>query len=253
MHTRYSIIAALAPLFATGVGSKVLPVEAPAGAPARYPRLSASVAGAVLASWTESREDGVYALCFARFEDGAFGEPIEVARGADWFVNGADFPSVVAGDDQAIAAHWLQRLGKGTYAYGVRIACSTNGGESFEPPFWLHEDRSATEHGFATLLPLTAGRFGGLWLDGRDLPAGKGMGLRWVEFDANGATGEETLLDERVCECCATEAAQVGGRTIAVYRDRSLQEVRDISLVRRDDAGWSEGTSGCADGWVNPG
>ena len=37
------------------------------------------------------------------------------------FVNWADFPSLVVLDGGRLAAHWLQRNGSGTYAYGVRI------------------------------------------------------------------------------------------------------------------------------------
>jgi hypothetical protein len=48
----------------------------------------------------------------------------------------------------------------------------------------------------------------------------------------DGTLGKEVLLDGRVCECCATSAASTPDGIAVVYRDRSKEEVRDISIVR---------------------
>lgn len=238
-------------------------LTAPIREPAQFPRFCEGKDKGVLLSWTETlvrtstdtEADGVEenVLCFAEYRDGEFGARREIARGTDWFVNWADFPSLVAGKDESLAAHWLQKLGDDPYAYGVRVACSNDGGAHWSEPFWLHRDESATEHGFATLLPREAGGFAAVWLDGRDMPAGSGMGLRAVEFDAGGWLGEEQLLDQPVCECCATDAVRVGGRSVAVYRDRTPDEIRDISLIRQHADGWSEADTVHEDGWYTPG
>lgn len=57
------------------------------------------------------------------------------------------------------------------------------------------------------------------------------------------------VLDDRVCECCSTDAVLAGDGPVVVYRDRSPEEIRDTYSVKWDEAGWSEPSSVAADGW----
>jgi hypothetical protein len=123
----------------------------------------------------------------------------------------------------------------------------------------LHDDRSPTEHGFATLLPAPGGGFDAVWLDGRAMHRGGPMSLRHARVDA-GRPGAETTLDGRVCDCCPTTAVRdAAGGLVVAYRDRSDAEVRDMSVVRlaagagSDGDGWSEPATVHADGWTIPG
>ena len=55
-------------------------------------------------------------------------------------------------------------------------------------------------------------------------------------------------------ECCATAAATVGDAVIAVYRDRSDTEIRDISIVRHEPGqDWTSPETCHADLWKIPG
>jgi hypothetical protein len=56
-------------------------------------------------------------------------------------------------------------------------------------------------------------------------------------------------IDGRVCECCQPNAAAVEGGAVAVYRDRTEKEIRDIAVVRFDGAKWSEPKIVFADNW----
>ena len=50
-------------------------------------------------------------------------------------------------------------------------------------------------------------------------------------------------LDDDVCTCCQTDMALTSTGPVAVYRDRSPEEVRDIYLARLAPAGsWTEPT-----------
>jgi hypothetical protein len=69
-------------------------------------------------------------------------------------------------------------------------------------------------------------------------PASESMTLRYAAMDADGKLSDEAQLDERVCECCQTSAALTDEGSIAVYRDRSQSEVRDIYFVRQINGGW---------------
>jgi peroxiredoxin len=57
------------------------------------------------------------------------------------------------------------------------------------------------------------------------------------------------LLDSRVCDRCQTSAAVTADGPVVVYRDRSENEVRDISIVRRTSEGWSAPAAIHTDGW----
>src|SRR5690606_31880608 len=121
--------------------------------------------GRVWLSWVEPSDEG-HGLRFTTF-DGVGWQPVSTAAaGADWFVNWADFPSVVHLGDDRMAAHWLQKVDGGTYAYHVRMAVSTDGGERWSDAVAPHADASPTEHGFVSLFPLPDG-VGAVWLDGR--------------------------------------------------------------------------------------
>ncbi len=73
--------------------------------------------------------------------------------------------------------------------------------------------------------------------------------LRYAAIDADGKLSDEAVLDERICECCQTSAALTSEGPVAVYRDRSEREVRDIHFVRRQGADWSAPRPIHADNW----
>lgn len=202
--------------------------------------------GGVL-SWLEPWESGEgHRLRFSRLSSQGWGPVRTVVEGSAFFANWADVPSVVEEGDGSYLAHWLERLGEGTYAYGIRLAQSTDKGVSWSPLGWLHDDTTAAEHGFATLLPSPEGTWG-FWLDGRSMPGGGAMALRGVEIGVRDAAA--VVLDPRVCECCQTDAAQTPSGPLVVYRGRSVDEVRDIRWVRRSTTGWSKPRTLAVDGW----
>ena len=82
------------------------------------------------------------------------------------FTNWADIPSIIEAPSGDLYAHWLDRISSKTYAYGIRIERSTNRGISWKSLGWLHEDTSATEHGFVSLISEDH-HVRAFWLDGR--------------------------------------------------------------------------------------
>jgi hypothetical protein len=232
----------------------------PAGADSREPELSATTDGRMILSWVEKVGSKRYALRFATRDAGNWSTARTVAEGDNWFVNWADFPSVIALTDGSLAAHWLVKSGTGTYAYDVNIARSKDGGNTWGKAIIPHTDQTQTEHGFVSLLPLADGRVGAVWLDGRNLKDVKGEGdehmplpvsmtLRYAAIDVAGKLSDEAQLDERVCECCQTSAALTSEGAIAVYRDRSDKEVRDIYYVSRQQGNWTTPRPVHADNW----
>lgn len=222
----------------------------PAGPGSAEPNLARGRDGSVLLTWIERVGDDGHSLRFAaRPPHGAWSAPREIARGKGWFVNWADFPSLLAHGDGSLVAHWLVRSADAKYAYDVRLARSTDGGRSWSRPWTPHRDGSPSEHGFVSLLALGEDT-GVLWLDGRETgKPGGATSLRFTTLRRDGSLGDETRLDARVCDCCQTAAVRSGDAVVVAYRDRSADEVRDISVVRRTGEAWSAPVAVSADGW----
>lgn len=233
--------------------------ESPAVSDSREPELTATQDGRIVLSWVEKLGEKRYALRTAALDQNGWSEARTVSEGDNWFVNWADFPSVIDLKDGSLAAHWLVKSGAATYAYDVNISRSKDGGQSWTKPIVPHRDGTQTEHGFVSLISLPDGRVGAVWLDGRNMknmkdndehaPAAESMTLRYAAIDADGNLSEETQLDERVCECCQTSAAVTSDGPVAVYRDRSTSEVRDIYIVRQVNGSWTMPQPVSADNW----
>ncbi len=204
-------------------------------------------------SWLETVDGGAKQLRLAFLRADGWSEPTTIASGTDFFANWADLPGVGASADGALVAHWLARSGAGTYAYGISLARSTDGGRSWHPLGRLNDDTNPkVEHGFVSYAPTPAG-LRAFWLDGRNVkPDGSGaMSLRTALVGATIGASQE--LDARVCDCCQTGAAETSSGPLVVFRDRSPEEVRDIAIIRAEGGGWTSPTSLGADHWRMPG
>jgi hypothetical protein len=229
--------------------------------------------GDVLLTWlepvaAEGEEEGGRAvrLLFSRLRGESWTEPVVIAQGDDFFANWADLPGVVEGADGLLWAHWLAKLGEDTYAYGVRLARSADGGGTWGPAGWLHDDASPTEHGFVAYAadPEPSGGVRAFWLDGRRMvPESGGHGGGPMELRTASLGGDSfvegqrppvsAVVDDRVCECCATDAAFTAEGPVVAYRDRSEGEIRDIRVARWTGDGGALTTAVHADRWEIPG
>ena len=144
-------------------------LESPAPAGSRVPNLSES-GGTVHLSWIEeSADDGAPRLRFSVREDDGWSEPQTIVEDALLFVNWADFPVVASGDDGGLVAAWPANPRRGSIGYGLRFSGSSDDGASWSAPQRPHEDDSATEHSFISIVPAAGGTFDVVWLDGLDL------------------------------------------------------------------------------------
>ena len=234
---------------------RVIELPSPAGPGSGEPRLTSDGDGLIL-SWLERVDGERHELRMARLEGGSWGPTRVVAAGDDFFVNWADFPSVVPVGEGRLAAHWLQRGDAGGYDFGVRVSQSEDGGATWSEPWTPHDDDTPTEHGFVSIFAGGAGA-GLVWLDGRDFASADvkagarrpAMSLRSRAITTCGHDTEEVLLDARVCDCCQTAAAVTADGAVIAYRDRSEDEIRDISVVRFEAGSWTSPTTVHEDGW----
>ena len=236
----------------------VAEIATPAGPLSLAPELTL-VGGQPALSWIERAEDGAELVRYARLPTGPGAAaadavtvvPSEPGGSVELFANWADRPGVVqggAGPDGPLYAWWLAKSGDSTYAYSVELARSTDGGASWQPLGRLHGDPTPAEHGFVTLIPEGEG-VRAFWLDGRATVAGKPMTLRTARVTDRVERETEELLDASVCDCCNTTAVATADGPLVVYRDRTGDEIRDHSVVRRTAEGWSEPSRLHDDGW----
>jgi hypothetical protein len=228
-------------------------LSSPASIGSGEPELAVAEDGRVYLSWLEPDTGATHALRFASLSDTTWSAPRTIVTRDDFFVNWADFPTIVSLGGDHLAAHWLQKNGAGTYAYGVRIAQSFDGGASWSDPVVPHTDSSASEHGFVSLFPL-GDSLGAIWLDGRTFatarePGAAEMMLYFAPVSRQSAVGAERPIDRRICDCCQTSVALVDSRPLVAYRDRSPDEIRDIYVARLTDSGWTTGVPVHNDGW----
>ncbi len=228
-----------------------LDFSAPAGS--GKPFLSATPSGGLLATWFEPRGENRWALLIAARESGRWGAPVPVVEGDRFFVNWADFPSGIETADGRWVVHWLERTAAKSYAYHIRISTSADRGKTWTTPVTPHRDRSDTEHGFVAMVPRSAGGPDLVWLDGRqtaDTSRHGAMALFAGSIDGVGRVAPDVLLDARTCDCCQTALARTSEGLIAAYRDRSAEEIRDISVVRQVNGRWTGPSRVAQDGWV---
>lgn len=227
-------------------------LASPAGPGSAEPNLSTGPDGRVYMSWLEPTDSG-HALRFAVHDGSRWSPARTIVARRDFFVNWADFPSLQVLDGNRLAAHWLQRNGTGTYAYGVRLSLSNDGGATWSTPVVPHRDSSQSEHGFVALWQEGA-TLGAVWLDGRKFDkAGHSttneMMLVSTTLSSDGRLGAETRLDERTCDCCQNAAAVTANGPIIAYRNRTSDEIRDIYMTRRVNGKWIPGVPVHDDSW----
>ena len=228
------------------------------GAPDSFaPHMAVTGDGQVVMNWLEPTGDGT-ALRFAVLGEEHWGTPRTVASGSSWFVNWADFPSVVPIKGEFWVAHWLVSQSAGGYAYDIAVAISNDAGLNWDEPFTLHNDFTATEHGFVSIFSQDEGA-GLIWLDGRNMPVGgtehgvhgtsEGMTLRSAHITSDGRVQQRQQVDGLVCDCCQTDMAVSHSGAVAVYRNRTEDEIRDIYFARLIDGQWSPGQPVSNDNW----
>ena len=230
---------------------KNISIEVPPGS--MSPHLSTSKSNITILNWLEPIDDG-HRVRFSKY-DSVWTTPSSVSKGNDWFINRADFPSVINFNKNEYAAHWLKKSGKSTYAYDAYISISKDEGKSWSQPIKAHDDKTQTEHGFLSFYEYE-NKLGFIYLDGRKMAneanhdkSHSSMSLRSGSIDENLTLIDTQNIDGLVCECCQTDITMTDKGPIGVYRDRSEEETRDIFLTKLEDGVWSKGKPLHLDNW----
>ena len=250
-YTIAIIVSAVLALAASPVPT-VSEIKSPAPPGSGQPNLTVAADGRVFLSWIEPDKPQGYVLRFSVRGAQGWSAPKTIARGGNWFVSDADVPSLAVLSDGTLAADWfVASVGPRSEAYDVNLVFSKDGGTTWSKPLMPHRDGKKRQHGFVSLVPTPDAKLAAIWLDGRNMPSEEegDMALMYTTIAANGSLGPETQIDNRACECCKTSMTATADGLVAVYRDRSDKEIRDISIVRYANGRWSQPQALTNDGW----
>jgi hypothetical protein len=226
-------------------------LPSPAGVLSGEPNVAVDDKRRVHLTWIEKSGDSTNALRYAVLDGDSWSAPRTIAERRNFFVNWADFPSVLATSSGRVIVHWLQRSGPGRYSYDIYVAQSGDDGQTWSAPARLHRDSTATEHGFLSFASV-GDSIHAVWLDGRkksDSTTPREMQLAATRIASDGGRGAEEIVDTRICDCCQTSSARTSSGVVVVYRDRSPEEVRDIYVARHTGGGWSTPAPVHRDNW----
>ena len=239
----------------------VISLSNPTAIDSQTPRLF-STSSTLYMSWVSST-NGVDYLHYATYKGDTWSKDEVIASGDTWFTNWADFPTI-AQNNGSLLTSYLQKSDQATYSYDVMLNYKNRDSISWKKNFILHKDATKTEHGFVSMIPANnQDEFFVTWLDGRntlesnprdhengDHSSGGAMTLRGATVNIQGKVVNSQELDHRICDCCQTSAAMTLNGPVVVYRDRTHQEIRDISIVRwQSNNTWSVPKTIHKDNW----
>jgi hypothetical protein len=240
--TKSIVLIALFAVLAAGPMPAQTILKTPDIAGSEEPNLVTGRDGRVYLSWLEPVEPKGFALRFSVRGPQGWSAAKTIAKGTNWFVSPADFPSLAVLSDGTLAATWLVATGgPDSEAYDINIAFSKDSGTTWGKPIVPHRDTKKRQHGFLSIVPTSDAKLAAIWLDGRNMPSEEegNMALMYTTIAPNGTLGPEMQIDNRTCECCKTALTATPDGLIAVYRDRSDKEIRDISIARFANGKWS--------------
>ncbi|TVZ14348.1 hypothetical protein [Maribacter sp. MAR_2009_72] len=206
-----------------------------------------------LLSWVEAVNDSVFTVKYAQLQDGEWQGAQTIITGSDWFVNWADYP-MIAENNGHLWSHVLKKSSKGTYSYDIQMNIKPRNAQEWTTGLALHTDATPTEHGFVSVTPYKDAFFVN-WLDGRNTMENEvgergAMTLRAGVVSVAGKLAQEEELDASTCDCCQTTSAITDNGPVVLYRDRTEDEVRDISIVRQVKGQWTAPKTIHDDNWV---
>lgn len=181
----------------------------------------------------------------ATYQSGKWSDPQVVRSDSNLYLNWADYPKLSVTGRTVLAGYFT------TTPHGYDLQLTVWDGHQWSIPTTPYTSAAAGEHGFPSFVPLSDSTFQVAWLAGLQQTGQAAMltGLHAAIIDRHGKITDETLLDELTCDCCRTCGAMTDKGPVIVYRDRSELEIRDLSIVRKDEDKWTAPVSIHADNW----
>ncbi len=203
--------------------------------------------GSPLLSWIETQKDESYTLKYAVRRGAQWSEPRTIAAHRQFFRQPAELPEVISLSDGTLLAHWVESPDEESEAEFSYVSASHDG-IRWTAPVVIHKDRSMVQHGLASIAASGDREASILWLEalqGEDAP----VALKRTVVSAEGKVVKEESLDSDVCACCPTSVVKTARGLMVAYRDRTTDNIRDISVIRLENGRWSAAKNINPDQW----
>lgn len=226
---------------------KPSPVPNPATAGSLQPNWSVAADGSALLSWVEPAKGGGYTLRYAKRNGAAWSEARTVVSGRPFWRHPAEVPGMISLSDGTLLAHWVEK-GKDSSDEENIFVSSSRDGIKWTAPAMAHKDHSPVQHGLVSIVasgPSEASLFWLQALKGEDGP----VSLMRTVVAADGKEIREEELDKDTCSCCPTSTVKTAKGLLVAYRDHTPKDIRDIAVLRFENARWSESKILYPDKW----
>jgi len=229
-------------------------MSSPAPTGSISPRVTAQPDKSAVLSWLEPQEDRKATMLLSIWRDARWSPPATVASDLAFSRDQASAPGVIGLSSKNLIAYWSQRVAteqQSANEIAVYMAASSDGGAHWAAPMLVNRaaGQPGEDNAYASAVGLDGQRAQFVWLDGRDWEKSKRVQLMSRVVSAAGPMSETRLLDPDTCTCCSTTIARTSSGVLAAYRGHNNENIRDISLVRTVDSGWSQPRIPHPDGW----
>ena len=228
-------------------GAKVEAVPNPSNAGSIQSNWSVTQDGKPLLSWVETEKDGSYTMKYAVRNGAQWSQPRTIAAHREFFRQPAELPGMVALSDGTLLAHWVE-MPEGADDAEFLYVTSSKDGTIWSKPIMAHKDKSMVQHGLASMAPSGDKEASVMWLEalkGEDGP----VSLKRTIVNAQAAVVKEETLDNDVCACCPTAIVNTAKGLLVAYRDRTKENIRDISVIRFEGGKWTDSKNISPDKW----
>jgi hypothetical protein len=225
----------------------VEPVPNPSNPGSIQTNWTATHDGKPLLSWVETEKDGSYTLKYSIRSGAQWSAPRTIAAHREFFRQPAELPGIVQLAVGTLLAHWVEMPEGADDAEFLYVTASKDGA-AWSKPIMAHKDKSMVQHGLASMAPSGDHEASVMWLEalkGEDGP----VSLKRTVINNQAAVVKEETLDTDVCACCPTAIVDTAKGLLVAYRDRTKENIRDISVIRFEGGKWSDSKNINPDKW----
>jgi hypothetical protein len=198
-------------------------------------------------SWVERATTGTYSLRYAIRRGAAWSEARTIIAGRRFWRHPAEVPELLSLSDGTLLAQWVEKSDESSEVEFILVSSSRDG-IHWTAPSIAHKDRTPQQHGLASIVESAPHEASILWLQalkGEDGP----VSLMRTIVGADGKEVKEEELDADVCSCCPTSVVKTAKGILVAYRDHTSKDIRDIAVLRFENAKWSASKILNADKW----
>ena len=173
--------------------------------------------------WVAFVQDEVVYVANSSDDGASYSQPIAVNRVPENAEhNGENRPKILAAND-ALYVSWTLKTSQ-RFTGEIRFSRSLDGGQNFEEPRTINDDKLFAGHRFESLFLTESGHLYLTWIDKRDLTASIEKGEDYagaaiyytVSSDGGASFAPNVRVADHSCECCRIAVAPEGEANIAI-------------------------------------